>query len=71
MVTDSSQKSPMWLAREREGLSREKATRRLSEPVSTKTLERWERGITPAPRSALRELAEIYRVDLADIEAAA
>lgn len=61
----------MWIAREAEGLSREKAVRRLTDPVSTKTLERWEKGVTPTPRHLLRELAAIYQVTVEAIEEAA
>lgn len=56
---------------ETEGLSREQVVRLLDPPVSAKTLERWERGVSPVKRPRLRELAAIYRVRLADIEDAA
>jgi DNA-binding transcriptional regulator YiaG len=54
--------SPLRAAREKEGLSREAVTRLLDPPVSSKTLERWEKGETPVPGHRLRELAAIYRV---------
>ena len=62
---------PIWNARDAEGLSREKVVRLLDPPVSAKTLERWERGITPVPQWRVRQLAGIYRVKVADLKAAA
>jgi len=62
---------PIWPARRAEGLSREKVVRLLDPPVSVKTLERWERQISPVPAWRIRQLAQIYRVRLADLKAAA
>lgn len=70
-MTDTGEKSPLWRARETEGLSREAVVRQLEPPVTTKTLERWEKDITPCPRYRLRELARIYRTKLADLQEAA
>lgn len=70
-MSDTDSKSALWQAREREGLSREKVARLLDPPVSTKTLERWEKGITPTPGHRVRELAQIYRVRVGELAAAA
>lgn len=70
MTDTATEHSPLRAAREAEGLSREEVTRLLKRPVSAKTLERWEKGITPVRRSYLRELAAIYKVPLSDLESA-
>lgn len=70
-MTGTAQKSPIWQAREDEGLSREEVTRLLDPPVSAKTLERWEKGITPVPKWRLRDLAQIYKVPLDSLNGAA
>jgi DNA-binding transcriptional regulator YiaG len=59
---------PIWPARLAENLSREKVVRLLDPPVSAKTLERWERGITPVPKWRVRQLAAIYRIRLSDLK---
>ncbi len=56
-------------AREFTGLSREKVAAELG--ISSKTLERWEKGDSPVPRHKLRELAEVYRVQLNELGVAA
>lgn len=60
--------TPIRAARQRESLSREKVVRLLDPPVSTKTLERWEREPAKVPRWRLRQLAHVYRVKIADLE---
>lgn len=70
MTDTATEKSPIWRVREAEGLSREKVVRLLDPPVSTKTLERWERGVSPIDRWRLRQLAAVYRVRLSDLEEA-
>ncbi len=49
-------------AREFTGLSREKVAAELG--ISSKTLERWEKGITPTKRYQLVRLAALYSVPL-------
>lgn len=48
-------------ARTRTGLSREKAAARVN--ISSKTLERWEKGETPAKRYVVDQLAVVYGVE--------
>jgi DNA-binding transcriptional regulator YiaG len=62
---------PIWAARKAEGLAREKVVRQLEPPVSAKTLERWERGVSPVPNWRLRQLAVVYGVTVASLKAAA
>lgn len=59
---------PIWDARKAESLSREQVVRLLEPPITTKTLERWERCITPAPKWRVRQLAQIYRVKADELE---
>lgn len=61
-MTDKDQKTPLWLARERTGLSREAVVRQLDPPISTKTLERMENGKAPLKGFRLKQLAAIYDV---------
>lgn len=70
-MADANDKGALWQAREGEGLSRERVARLLDPPVSAKTLERWERGLTPVPRHRLRQLAQIYRMRVGDLSVAA
>lgn len=71
-MTDTTlSEHPIWAARKAEGLSREKVVRLLDPPVSVKTLERWERGITPVPQYRVRQLAGVYRVRVGDLKAVA
>lgn len=58
---------PSWRVREAEGLGREYVSRLLDPPVSAKTLERWEKRVSPLPLWRARQLAQIYRVRLADL----
>jgi transcriptional regulator with XRE-family HTH domain len=67
-MTDTSAESAIWAARTAEGLSREKVVRQLDPPVSVKTLERWERGISPAPLWRIRQLAVVYGVSLSELK---
>lgn len=53
-----------WEARDEYGLSREKVAALLDPPISSKTLERWERGETPLPKWRAKQLAAIYGVTL-------
>ena len=70
-MTDTvKQEHPIWAARKAEGLAREKVTPLLDPPVSVKTLERWERGVSPVPGWRVRQLAAIYRVRLKDLQVA-
>jgi DNA-binding transcriptional regulator YiaG len=63
-MSDTASSTTLRDARDREGLSREAVTRLLDPPVSSKTLERWEKGSTPVPGWRLRQLAQVYRVRL-------
>jgi transcriptional regulator with XRE-family HTH domain len=56
-------------ARTNTGLSREKVAAQVD--ISSKTLERWEKGKTPAKRYIVNRLAVIYGVDPDAIELAA
>lgn len=53
-------------AREYTGLSREKVAARIG--CSAKTIERWEKGKTPVRRYHLLALAEVYGVDVEELE---
>lgn len=70
-MTDRANKTPLWIARERAGLSREMVTRRaeLDPPISAKTLERMERGIAPLRGFRIKQLAAIYDVDVKELAA--
>ena len=54
--------SPLRAIREEAGLTREQVCELLDPPVSTKTLERWEKGTTPIKHRRMKQLALIYRV---------
>lgn len=70
MTDTANGKSRLRLAREAEGLSRERAAAHIG--ISSKTLERYEKGVTPVPRFRLREFAKLYRVQrLSELERAA
>ena len=62
--------SPLRAAREYAELSREAVTRRpeLDPPISAKTLERWELPGARVKRFRLKQLAEIYGVDAAELQ---
>jgi DNA-binding XRE family transcriptional regulator len=66
-VADTLAKSRLRRARDELGLPRERVAPRLDPPISAKTLERWEKGITLAPRWRLQQLARIYRVKEHDL----
>lgn len=61
-------RTPLWDARDFLGLSREAVTRRpeIAPAISTKTLERWEKGAN-VPRFRLMQLAAIYDVAVDDL----
>lgn len=65
-MSDTNGKSPIWMAREAEGLSREKAAQLLDPPVTSKTLERWEKG-AKVPRWRIRQLAKAYRTKIGEL----
>jgi transcriptional regulator with XRE-family HTH domain len=65
--TSDHLKSLIWLAREDAGLTREQVCQILEPGVSTKTLERWERGETPISHQRMRQLALVYRVKLREL----
>lgn len=68
MTDTTTEKGVLWQARLNESLSREAVCRLLDPPVSTKTLERWERGSTPCPRWRLRQLASVYRTKVTALD---
>lgn len=70
-MADTNGKSSLLVARERTGLSREAVVRQLDPPISTKTLERMEKGGAPLKGFRLKQLAAIYDVPVAELEAAA
>jgi hypothetical protein len=47
-------------ARRRTGMGRERVARQLKPPISMKTLERWEKGVTPIPELRRQELMALY-----------
>lgn len=56
----SVRKPPIWQKREETGLSRERAAAQLDPPVSSKTIERWEHGITEIPGWRKAQLEALY-----------
>jgi len=52
-------------ARERTGLSRERVAAWAG--ISSKTLERWEKGVTPPKQYVVDRLAALYRVNPEDL----
>lgn len=68
-MTDKEKKTPLRAARERTGLSRETVVRQLDPPISTKTLERMERGTAPLKGFRLKQLAAIYEVPVTELAA--
>jgi hypothetical protein len=60
--------SQLLSVRTTEGRSREYVSRLLDPPVAAKTIERWEKGITPVPKWRLRQLAEVYGVTVDTLE---
>lgn len=67
-MSDTDTKTPLRIARENKGYSREKVVRRLDPPVSTKTLERMERGDAPLRGWRLEQLAAIYGVPVEELK---
>ena len=65
--------TPLRAAREAQGYAREKVVAQLDPPLTSKTLERWERdGVLPkrngARRIYLPQLARIYKCRQSDLE---
>jgi hypothetical protein len=50
----------MRVRRERLGLSRERIAGRLEPPVTAKTIERWEKGVSPLPGYRRIQLDVLY-----------
>ena len=69
-MADTNGISPLWRARQKEGLSREHVSRLLDPPISAKTLERWEKG-AKVPPWRLKQLAHVYRLRVRELEAEA
>jgi DNA-binding XRE family transcriptional regulator len=63
--------TPLRAARERLGYSRERTAAQLDPPISSKTLERWEKPGARVPLWRLKQLAKIYRVGVARLEESA
>jgi transcriptional regulator with XRE-family HTH domain len=55
-------------ARNSLGLSRERVAALCDPPISAKTLERWEKGISPLPRWRAQQLAAIYGIGIRRLE---
>ena len=71
MLSDTAAKSALWRVRDDLGLPRERVAAQLDPPVSAKTIERWEKGVTRAPRWRLQQLARVYGVKERDLKDAA
>ena len=56
----ADRKSRLWMSRSRTGLSRERVAALLDPPVTSKTIERWEKGIVPIPGYRKAQLTELY-----------
>jgi hypothetical protein len=54
--------TPLRAARDKKGLARERVAPQLDPPISSKTLERWEKPGYPVPEWRLEQLAVIYGV---------
>ena len=59
-MSDTVGKSVVWRKRERLGLARERIAAQLDPPVSAKTLERWEKGVSPLPYWRRIQLDALY-----------
>jgi DNA-binding XRE family transcriptional regulator len=70
-MADSDGKSRIWAERERIGYSRERVAAQLEPPIAAKTLERWEKGVTPIPLWRLKQLAALYGVSERRLRSAA
>jgi predicted transcriptional regulator len=71
-VTDTTiDNSKLRRARDRKGLPRERVSAQLDPPISSKTLERWETDGYRVPLWRAEQLAGIYGVAIAEIEAEA
>lgn len=58
----SVRKTQLRQAREARGLARERVAALLEPPISSKTLERWEKPGYSVPAWRLDQLAELYKV---------
>lgn len=67
-MSDTTTKTPLRLARERTGYSRETVVRQLDPPITTKTLERMEKGAAPLRGFRLKQLAAIYGVPVEELK---
>lgn len=63
--------SPLRAARERKGYSREWVASRLDPPITSKTLERWERHPEKVKGFRLEQLAALYDASADDLRLAA
>lgn len=66
-----AEKGGLWRAREEAALTRAQVAMLVQPPVAAKTIERWERGQSPISERRMRQLALIYRVNVAELAAAA
>lgn len=60
MSDTGTRKSQIWRRRERVGLARERVAAQLDPPISSKTLERWEKNVTPIPGWRKVQLEALY-----------
>ena len=57
-----TEKSALWTVREEAGLTRQMVADLLDPPITAKTLERWEKGVSPISDRRMGQLALVYRV---------
>lgn len=60
--------TPLRQARDHLGYSRERVAAQLDPPISSKTLERWEKPSAKVPLWRLKQLARLYRVGVARLQ---
>lgn len=70
-MTDTKSFSSLRQARDAIGFSREEVVRMVEPPISSKTLERWEKNPKQVPLWRLEQLAHLYRTSLNRLRKAA
>ena len=66
-MSDTAEKTALRVARERAGYSRERVAAMLDPPVSSKTVERWEKTPRLVTRWRLRQFAALYEVKITSL----
>jgi hypothetical protein len=69
MSPSADVRTPLRRERDRIGYSRERVAAQLDPPISSKSLERWEKPGARVPLWRLKQLAKLYRVALARLQA--